>query len=154
MGKVQPKKKSKRILYKVVNSLTRRSVVAGTMIQQELAYDKSEYTKCLKDVKKYLLTYEKNKVVKAHKKSFGCFLFKRKKDAENFADGFTRTRILRCEPLSKCKTPRIMCISVESKRLDTFYKFHRKIWNEQYERIVSSHVPFGTVCCHKVRVLD
>lgn len=154
-NKLKKSRNKRRVLYKVVNSESRKSVVAATVILGGIRWGRT-FREVATEFRKYLLTYSKGRVIKARKNTLGCFLFKRKRDAVKFADGFPRTRILRCMPMAKCKKPRIVCLNIESDTLDLFYSFHRRPCCDYglYHSMKTYHIPVGTTCCQKVKVLD
>lgn len=91
--------------------------------------------------KKYILTYIENTIVEAPKDTLGIFCFKRKMDAQNAFDVYDNLKILKVKPLSKGKTPKLICFRLSEVGL--FIK-------NQLE----CTPPKGTICFHKIEVLN
>ena len=130
------------IRYKVVSSKDNRSSCS-------LAPDGNEYIKY----------YRKGETVKANKGTLGIFVFKTKKQANNFIknrrDNEGSYFILKVKSIGKGESPKFVCgcplllmlIWDTSKYLNQFYKYGEKS-NLQMKP------PEGTICYPAVKVLE
>ena len=92
--------------------------------------------------KKYKLVYEKNKIIKARKDTFGVFCFKTKEYASRFIGIYNwDVLLLKVEPIGKGKKPNRIGLY---NHLKNFYK----------KPTGGIDPPLGTICYPSVKVLE
>ena len=92
--------------------------------------------------KKYL----KNTIVKADPTTLGIFLFKTKKNAEDFTKNTRGWIILKVKTVGEGKKPKEISGSISIRGLTEFY--------DNSETAKTEFMPFGTICYPAVEVLE
>ena len=94
---------------------------------------------------KHLMDYPKGEIVVADPDSMGIFVFRTLKDAVQFANyprPYPSFKILRVEPLSRGYTPKVR------------FGFDPLMDGELNPCLKTNQIVKGTMCYHKIRVLD